>query len=170
MSLEKRRPSGREKDEASIMLLAQLREKLYSEHLGSARRAAFNLSWMQEDGLDILKEAIFSRAARRTKSAAAYGLRKMRGRMEKAALEVLSQGLKYPDKNTVAVCQNALLVLKSKVHGKVPSKKKIQAGQPPASSCRKTGAGGKFEIKHIPAKSRGGKTNQRVSRGRNRLV
>jgi len=156
MKLEKRRPSGREKDEASIKLLAQLREKLYSEHLGSARRAAFNLSWMQEDGLEILKEALFSRAARGTKSAAAYGLRKMRGRMEKAALEVLSQGLKYPDKNTIAVCQNALLVLKSRATEKVPSKKKIQAG--------------KFEIKHIPAKSRGSKTRQKVSRGRNRLV
>jgi len=164
MNLERRRPSGREKDEASIKLLAQLREKLYSEHLGSARRAAFNLSWMQEDGLDILKEALFSRAARRTKSAAAYGLRKMRGRMEKAALEVLSQGLKYPDRTTVAVCQNALLVLKSKASGKVPSKKKIQAGRPAS------GKAGKFEIKHVPAKSRGSKTSQRVSRGRNRLV
>jgi len=56
MRLEKRKPSGREKDEASIKLLAQLREKLYSEHVGTARRAAFNLSWMQEDGLEILKE------------------------------------------------------------------------------------------------------------------
>lgn len=155
MRLEKRRPSGREKDEASVKLLAQLREKLYSEHIGSARRAAFNLSWLQEDGLEILKEAVFSRASRRTKSAAAYGLRKMRGRMEKAALEVLSQGLKHPDKTTVAVCQNALLVLKSRAPARFSSKVKIPAGQ--------------FEIKQVPAKGRASKASQTVASRRNRL-
>lgn len=150
MRLEKRKPSGREKDEASIKLLAQLREKLYSEHIGNARRAAFNLSWMQEDGLDILKEAVFSRASRRTKSAAAYGLRKMRGRMEKAALEVLSQGLKHPDRTAAAVCENALLVLKGKAPRKFPSKQKTRAG--------------KFEIRQVPAKGRRRVIRQEVDR------
>lgn len=160
MRLEKRKPSGREKDEASIKLLAQLREKLYSAHIGSARRAAFNLSWMQEDGLDILKEALFSRASRRTKSASAYGLRKMRGRMKKAALEVLTQGLKHPDKTTVAVCENALLVLKGKVAGKTApkkdKKKKVQAGR--------------FEIRHMPAKGRAGRQRQSINRARNQPI
>jgi len=163
MRLDKRKPSGRERDEASIKLLAQLREKLYSEHLGTARRAAFHLSWMQEDGLEILKEALFSRVARRTKSAASYGLRKMRGRMEKAALEVLSQGLKHHDKTTAAVCENALLVLKGRAPRKFPSKRKTRAGKP---ASRKAG---KFEIRQVPAKGRGSKIRQRVSRGRNRL-
>jgi len=150
MRLEKRKPSGREKDEASIKLLAQIREKLYSEHIGSARRAGFNLSWMQEDGLEILKEALFSRAARKTKSAAAYGLRKMRGRMEKAALKVLSQGLKHPDRTTAAVCENALLVLKGRAPRKFPSKHKTRAG--------------KFEIRQAPAKGRRRVIIQKVDR------
>jgi len=70
--------------------------------------------------------------------------------MEKAALEVLSQGLKYPDRGTAVVCGNALMVLKGRAPGKVPFKKKIQAGR--------------FEIKQIPAKSRGSKTRQKVDR------
>ena len=153
MKLNKRIPSGREKDEASIVLLTQLREKLYSEQIGSARRAAFNLSWMQEDGLDILKEALFSRAYKRTKCAAAYGLRKMRGRMGKIALDVLSQGLKYPDKDTTAVCRNALLVLK----GMAPKK----------SFNKKNNHTGNFEIRHIPDKKRRRRTIKDISKHRN---
>jgi len=167
MRLEKRKPSGREKDEASIRLLAQLREKLYSEHIGTARRAAFNLSWMQEDGLDILKEALFSSAARRTKSAAAYGLRKMRGRMEKIALEVLSQGLQHFDSSTAKVCENALLVLKSRATEGLSSKIKIKAGQPASGKAGKLAATGKFEIKHVPQKSKLKKGQQKVGRGKN---
>jgi hypothetical protein len=153
MRLEKRKPSGREKDEASIKLLSQLREKLYSEHSGTARRAAFNLSWMQDDGLDILKEAMFSRTTRNTKSAAAYGLRKMRGRMQKAALELLSNGAKNPDRNIAIVCENALMVLKGISPPKTYSEQKRTAGR--------------FEIRHIPAKRRVGDTRQRINRPRN---
>jgi hypothetical protein len=58
VKLEKRKPSGREKDQASIELLELLREKLFSNDISIARRAAFNLPWMQEDGLEILKEAL----------------------------------------------------------------------------------------------------------------
>lgn len=153
MRLDTRKPSGREKDEASIKLLAQLREKLHSEQIGITRRAAFNLSWMQEDGLDILKEALYSKASKRTKSAAAYGLRKMRGRMEKAALEVLSQGLKFPDKSTAEVCRNAMLVLKGKAPRKIPYKKKIPAG--------------KFEIRQVQNKIGRREAIQNVRRRRN---
>ena len=150
MRLEKRKPSGREKDEASIKLLAQLREKLYSEHIGTARQAAFNLSWMQEDGLDILKEALFSKVARSTKRAAAYGLRKMRGRMEKAALEILSVGLKHHDKSSAVVCQNALLVLMKKAPGKFSTEQKTLIG--------------KFEIRQIKAKSKFNSSREKVNR------
>jgi hypothetical protein len=153
MKLEKRKLTGREKDEESIKLLTQLRGKLYSEHIGTARRAAYNLSWMQEDGLDILKEALFSRAARRTKSAAAYGLRKMRGRMEKAALETLSQGLQHYDRNTSRVCENALLVLKNKSPDRLFSKVNIQAS--------------KFEIKQIQQKRKVENRTQRTNARRN---
>jgi hypothetical protein len=139
MRLEKRQPSGREKDEASIKLLAKLREQLYSSNISTVRQSAFNLSWMQEDGLDILKEALLSDTPRRVKSAAAYGLRKMRGRMRKKAEEVLMEGLSLPDNRAAEICRNALTTLKK---GK--------------SAARRPGRprGGKFEIKEIPDKTR----------------
>jgi hypothetical protein len=89
MKLKKRVPSGREKDQQAVELLEQLREKIYCDNSSVARHAAFNLSWMQEDGLEILKEALYGIANRTAKSAAAYGLRKMRGRMKKQALAML---------------------------------------------------------------------------------
>ena len=153
MKLERRKPSGRERDEASMKLLAQLRDKLYSDRVAIARRAAFNLSWMQEDGLAVLKEALFSEAARRAKSAATYGLRKMRGRMKKMALEVLSQGLKHSDSTTAEVCENALLVLRKGAGRKSLSKGKTRAG--------------KFEIRDVSAKSRQSRRRQKVGRQRN---
>jgi len=122
MEIEKRKPSGREKDEASIKLLNKLKEELHSQHASNRRQAAFNLSWMQEDGLEILQAALFSRAHVTTKNAATYGLRNMRGRMKKMALEVLKEGLKHPSGNTREVCRNALLRLEGKPEKKPPSK------------------------------------------------
>ena len=81
MRLEKRQPSGREKDRPRSSCLEKLREQLYSSNISTVRQSAFHLSWMQEDGLDILREALLVSTSRRAKSAAAYGLRKMRGRM-----------------------------------------------------------------------------------------
>lgn len=112
MRLGKRTPSGREKDEASVKLLATLREQLYCSNISTIRQSAFNLSWMQEDGLDILREALFGNSPRRTKGAAAYGLRKMRGRMRKLAEDTLVEGLKHSDGKTAEICGNALIVLK----------------------------------------------------------
>jgi len=137
MKLEKRQPSGREKDEAAVKLLAKLREQLYSSNISTVRQSAFNLSWMQEDGLDILKEALFGQSPRRTKGAAAYGLRKMRGRMRKRAEEVLVEGLSHQDPGTAEICRNALIVLKK---GKPAAKRP----RPPKRR------GGKFEIKEVP--------------------
>jgi hypothetical protein len=152
MKVEKRQPSGREKDEASVKLLAKLREQLYSSNVSTVRQSAFNLSWMQEDGLDILEEALLGDSPRRAKSAAAYGLRKMRGRMRKRAEEVLVEGLGHPDQKTAEICRNALLVLK---RGK-------SAGKRPFRPKRK---GGKFEIKVIPDKKRQRQKKQK-QRGR----
>jgi hypothetical protein len=129
MRLRKRKISGRERDEASIKLLEQLRERLYSDDASGARRAAFNLSWMQEDGLDILKEALFGRAAKRTKGAAAYGLRKVHGRMKKMALEVFKQGLAHPDRNTRDVCRGALSLVVEKAQEKAPSEAPSEVGK-----------------------------------------
>jgi len=138
MKLGKRKPSGREKDEASIKLLEQLRRRLHSEQASVRRLAAFNLSWMQEDGLDILKEALFGNFARTTKTAAAYGLRKMQGRMKKKALEVLQEGLKSRNSDTRKVCQHALALL-----GKLPATSK------PRQRTRKN----RIEIREISTRS-----------------
>jgi hypothetical protein len=141
MKLEKRQPSGREKDEAALQLLEKLREQLYSSNISTVRQSAFHLSWMQEDGLDILREALLGDTPRRSKSAAAYGLRKMRGRMRKRAEETLVEGLSSPDPATAETCRNALAVLKK---GKTAAKR----------PARPKGKGTKFEIKEIPGKER----------------
>ena len=151
MKLKGREISGREKDEASVRLLGQLRERLYSDDISSARRAAFNLSWMQEDGLGILKEALLSSYPRKAKTAAAYGLRRMQGRMKKMALEVLKQGLEHANRDTRSACRNALALLKSGARGK---------------SAAKTAKGVvKFRIREVPARSGRGVKMTRNSRG-----
>jgi len=96
------------------------------------------LSWMQEDGLDILKAVLFGDCPAHTKNAAAYGLRKMRGRMKKIALEVLEQGLKCHDASTREICRNALQLLGQKVP------KEPRPKRPPVSH---------LTIREIPRKS-----------------
>ena len=123
MESEKRILTGREKDEAAIRLLGKLQEQLRSSDASNRRRAAFNLSWMQEDGLEILKNALVGNDNITTKNAAAYGLRKMRGRMKKTALEVLNQGLKHRDNSTKEVSRNALQLLGQKVPGESAPKR-----------------------------------------------
>jgi hypothetical protein len=140
MEIEKRKPSGREKDEASIKLLSKLGEQLYSQNASNRRQAAFNLSWMQEDGLEILKSVLFGDSNITTKNAAAYGLRKMRGRMKKMALVVLQEGLRHHSKDTREVCRSALLRLEGKPEQKPPSKGAAKRGR--------------FEIRDIPRGNR----------------
>lgn len=148
--MEKRELSGREKDEASIKLLRKLREQLYSTDASNRRRAAYKLSWMQEDGLDILKAALFGNCPVPSKNAAAYGLRKMRGRMKKMALEVLEQGLKHRDNDIRGICTNALQMLGQKVPKSAAPRK------PPVSH---------LSIKEIPRKK---STRRRVVTRRTR--
>ena len=135
--MEKRELSGREKDEASIKLLRKLQEQLYSTDASNRRRAAYKLSWMQEDGLDILKSALFGNCPVPSKNAAAYGLRKMRGRMKKMSLEVLEKGLKHRDNAIRGICRNALQMLGKKV---------------PKSSAPKKPPVSHLSIKEIPRK------------------
>jgi hypothetical protein len=139
MKSEGRKPSGREKDEAAIKLLERLREQLYSSNPSVRRQAAFHLSWMQEDGLEILREALFGDFPARTKNAAAYGLRKMRGRMRKMSMEVFEQCLHQPDSAAREVCRRALLLMGGKTEEK---------------SLPRKPAAGKLEIKEIPPKGR----------------
>jgi len=151
MRLKKRQISGRESGEEAVKLLEQLRDKLYSDHVGIARRAAFNLSWMQEDGLEILKEVLFSEASKRIKGAAAYGLRKMRGRMKKPALELLSQGVKDSDSATAEVCVNALSVTS-----------KSQAARKPASAQKTVKS--RFAIREVQGRAKQRRVREKVRR------
>jgi len=112
------RSSERERDEASIEILRKLREQLLSEDISTARIAGLNLSWKQEDGLTILSEVLFGEYPRTAKKAAAYGLRSMKGRMRKIALEVLEQGLRHRDHTTKSACAKSLLLIKGGVSGK----------------------------------------------------
>lgn len=140
MKLGKRKISGREKDEESVRLLAQLRESLFAEDASVRRRAAFSLSWMQEDGLDILKESLFGKFPARTKSAAAYGLRSMRGRMKKMAWKVFEQGLQHQDHVTKQVC-------KKNLSGKL-------TGGGARSGNRREPKTGRFEVREIRRRTR----------------
>jgi hypothetical protein len=111
MTIESIKPQERQRDEASIALLRGLREKLLSKNISTARVAASNLAWKQEDGLAILAEALLGDYPRTTKKAAAYGLRKTNGRMQKMALEILQKGLKHRDRTTKAACIKCLSLM-----------------------------------------------------------
>ena len=111
MESGKRKISGREKDKESVELLEKLQGQIHSTNASIRRRAAYNLSWMQEDGLDILRNILFGNFAITSKNAASYGLRKMQGRMKKKAYEVLMEGLKQRDGATSEISGKALLLL-----------------------------------------------------------
>lgn len=138
MELDEKKKGGVEKDAEAIERLRQLREKLLSNNISTARVAGHNLSWLQEDGLAILKEVLFGDYSRDAKRAAAYGLRSMHGRMKKMAAEVLEQGLEHSDRTTKDACVKSLAILK----GEAPKK---------SGSDKKSGSG-KFRIKEVRAK------------------
>ena len=121
MKNDEGKPCVSEKDEACIELLRQLKQKLQSRNISTARVAAFNLSWMQEDGLAILTEVLTGNLPRTAKKAAAYGLRSMNGRMKKMAMEVLEQGLNHRDRTTKAACVKALFLMKGGIVKKAVS-------------------------------------------------
>ena len=115
-------------NEAAIKLLAQLKEKLHCGDMSKARRAAHNLSWMQEAGFEILKEGLVGKSSIGTKIAAAYGLRSVRGRMKEKVLEALLQGLKSTNANTRRVCTKTAMMLTAKPRAKsTPQKKPVAA-------------------------------------------
>jgi len=149
MKLQERKPSGREKDEAAVALLAQLREKLHSEEISLARKAAFNLSWMQEDGLDILMEALFGGFSRDTKKAAAYGLRSMNGRMRKLAEEALTKGLASSNRITKDACVKSLQLMREGPAPRKPAfQKRFQRPRPGVREFRDRGpARGRFQAR-----------------------
>ena len=143
------------KDEATLERLKKLRHKVLTGDISTARRGAYHLSWLQEDGLIILKEALFGDYTREAKKAAAYGLRKMRGRMKKMALEVLEKGAQSRDKTTKAACIKSLDLIR----GTAPAKEKPRTKTRPA----------RRKINEIPHKDRKStrRTGYRPSRKKN---
>jgi hypothetical protein len=114
MNSQGREPSDQQKHEAAVALLRKLKDKMHTSDITSARKAAYQLSWMQEDGLAILKAAIFSGSSKTAKKAAAYGLRSMRGRMKKPAAEVLKEGREHQNRIVRDICTKALLIMEGK--------------------------------------------------------
>jgi hypothetical protein len=137
MKSEEQKSPGREKDQVAIELLRQLTRKLCSNDITTARLAAFNLSWMQEDGLAILTQVLLGDFSRTSKKAAAYGLRSMKGRMKKPAMEVLTQGLKHRDRTTKAACAKALSLIKDKTAKKADSSESPIADKPDIRQAQK---------------------------------
>ncbi len=122
--------TDRQRTPETVERLKSLRTKLLSEHISTARVAAYNLAWMQDDGLTILKEALFGDYSRTTKKAAAYGLRNMKGRMKKEAIEVLEQGLTHRDKTTCAACLKSLQLLRGEAPPSKPPRKSRGSRRP----------------------------------------
>ena len=127
MALAERKPSGREQDQAQIDRLARLRYKLHGKDLSKARRAAYKLSWQQEDGLEILEEAMLGNTGKMTKVAAGYGLRKMNGRMRKMAMDVITKGLNSDSEITKQICKQTLILFLLGPKGKGASSADISA-------------------------------------------
>ncbi len=120
--------TDQQKHEAAVELLNKLKETLYSDNISIARKAAHKLSWMQEDGLDILKGALLGSSPRTTKKAAAYGLRNMQGRMKKLATEALKQGLKSKNRTTKAASEKSLMLMLGITPPKSHNKKRRSSG------------------------------------------
>lgn len=118
MASEEKELSDQEKHEEALALLKKLKDRLIAGDISSARLAALKLAWRQEDGLTILKEALFGKYSRTAKKAAAYGLRSMNGRMRKLGRSVLEEGLKHRDRTTKAACVKAIFLM----DGGVPEK------------------------------------------------
>jgi len=156
MKLGKRKLSGREKDEAAIELLVTLREQLHSTNTTVARQTAFNLSWLQEDGMAVLQEALFGNYPQTAKKAAAYGLRSMRGRMKKAAIEVLEKGIAHQDRVTREVSKTSLGLMRGEITIKPPKRKPRPGGKRPQSRApQNKGPQSKREIRSVPSEPNG---------------
>jgi hypothetical protein len=139
---------AQQKEEMSKQLLEKLKGQLHSSNASIRRRAAFNLSWMQEDGLEILKGIFLGDFSETAKNACAYGLRKMQGRMKNKALDVFKEGLKQRNNLTGEISRNALILLGYKIPKKyLPDKQsdtKIRISEVPAKTTYKRTANSRF--------------------------
>ena len=141
----------RVRDEATIEKLKQLRQKLMSPDISRARVAGFQLSWLQEDGMAVLQEALFGNYSQTAKRAAAYGLRSMRGRMKKIAIEILEKGVAHQDPITQKVSKTSLGLMRGEITIKPPKRKSKPYGKKPQSQRPQS----KREIRSIPSEPNG---------------
>lgn len=133
------------RDEATIEKLKQLRGKLMSADVSRARVAGFQLSWLQEDGMAVLQEALFGSYSKTTKRAAAYGLRSMRGRMKKVAVEVLEKGAVHQDRATQEISKTSLGLMRGEITIRPPKRKPNRSKRPHS----------KREIRSVPSEPNG---------------
>jgi len=154
MRVEKRKVSGRETSEAATKLLEKLRERLFFGDASARRCAAFKLSWMQEDGLDVLKEILFRNDVPITaRYAAGYGMRSMNGRMKKMALEVITEGLTHPGSSIREVCSHTLRLLTDRAEGRASLQPAARTGS--RGSAFSGSRTGRIVIRDIPRRSTG---------------
>jgi len=144
----------RERDPATIEKLKQLRQKLMSDNISYARVAAFQLSWLQEDGMAVLQEALFGNYPQTAKKAAAYGIRSMRGRMKKVAVEVLEKGIAHQDKTIREVSKTSLGLLRGEIVIKAP-KRKPKSGKKRPQGQKPHSKHSKREIRSVPSEPNG---------------
>ncbi len=159
METQDNQKSQQQKDAESQAVLDDLRKRLNSGDSSNARRAAFHLSWLQEDGFEVLNETLLDKTTRRvTKNAAAYGLRSMRGRMKKIAMQVLLDGLENPDKNVRVICEHSFDVIKQKKYQKM--NKHLHKHK---RSSARSGGRKKIEIRDVRAPRRNGRRPSHLS-------
>ncbi len=115
MESEPKKDTDLQKEEISRQHLEKLKGQIHSSNASVRRRAAYNLSWMQEDGLDILRSILLGDFPETSKNASAYGLRKMQGRMKKKALDVFKEGLRQRNNLTGEISRNAIVLLGYKI-------------------------------------------------------
>jgi hypothetical protein len=144
----------RERDPATIEKLKLLRQKLMSDNISYARVAAFQLSWLQEDGMAVLQEALFGNYPQTAKKAAAYGIRSMRGRMKKVAVEVLERGIAHQDKLTREVSKTSLGLLRGEIVIKPPKRKPKNRGKRPQGQ-KAHSSRSKRQIRSVPSEPNG---------------
>lgn len=144
----------RERDPETIEKLKQLRQKLMSDNISYARVAAFQLSWLQEDGMAVLQEALFGNYPQTAKKAAAYGIRSMRGRMKKVAVEVLEKGIAHQDKTTRDVSKTSLGLMRGEIVIKAPKRKPNPGGKRPQGQ-RPQNSHSKRQIRSVPSEPNG---------------
>lgn len=162
MNAENQNQAEHVRDEQTIAKLKDLSQKLLSGDINKARLAAHQLSWMQEDGFTLLKMALFGRYNRDTKKAAAYGLRRMKGRMKKAAIALLQEGLNDRDRMTKAASKKALQLMKILPPDSGPQRK------PKSKGSNRPSHPGAQRIQNIPAREPHTRTVQnRPMRGPN---